>query len=157
MNRTGVGLFVALLVASAAVAAVVVHARTPDLELQVTGFTSEICPQGSPRECRHMANRRHPERPWTLHRRARLRFFVRESDPDATVEIVGPNLTVIRTFHRGPLAADREVAYIWNGRDASGSLVDPRDRYRLRVILPSRDRDMVYPRRIQVLEAGSAR
>jgi hypothetical protein len=157
MNRTGIGFFVALLVASAAVAAVVVHARTPDLELQVTGFTSEICPQGSPRECRDMAARRHPARAWTLHRRARLAFFVRESDPNATAQIVGPNLSVIRTFHRGPLAADREVTYDWNGRDSSGRLVDPHERYRLRVILPSRDRDMVYPRRIQVLEAGAAR
>ena len=38
---------------------------------------------------------------------AHIRFFVRESDPDATVQVVGPNVKVVRTLYRGPLMADR--------------------------------------------------
>jgi hypothetical protein len=155
MNRRATVLFVALGVASAIVAAVVVHARTPDLDLQVTRFASEICPRGTPAACRSEARREHGHRHRVPARRARIGFFVREGDPNATVEIVGPNLRPVRTFYRGPLVADRQVSYAWNGRDASGRLVNPRDRYRLRVILPSRDRDMVYPRRIEVLVPGA--
>lgn len=154
MNRTGAALFVALLVASAVVAAVVVHARTPDLALQVTGFTSEICPQGSRKACERVAGKQHPHARNRIHRRARISFYVRETDAHATVEIVGPDLRPIRTLYVGPLLADRHVSYVWNGRNASGGLVSPRDRYRLRVILPSRDRDMIYPRRISVNEVG---
>jgi hypothetical protein len=85
-------------------------------------------------------------------RKARISFFVREGDPHATVEIVGPDLRRVTTFYKGPLIANRQVSYVWNGRNAAGALVDPRQRYRLRVILPSRHRDMVYPRRIKVKE-----
>jgi hypothetical protein len=155
MNRTGVVLFVALLVATAAVAAVVVHARTPDLELQVTRFGGELCPRGPLAQCRHAAQREHPNSSRPVRRTARLGFFVRESDPNATVEIVGPNLSRIRVLYRGPLAANEPLSYAWNGRDAAGRLVNPRHLYRLRVILPSRDRDMVYPRRIEVLVPGA--
>lgn len=150
MNRTGVALFAALLVASAVVAAVVVHARTPDLELQVTRLTSDICPQLPVKECRRDAKQLHPNR--SAGRRAHISFFVRESDPHATVEIVGRDLSHVKTFYTGPLVGGRQVSYVWNGRDAAGKLVDPRQRYRLRVILPSRGRDMVYPLRIRVLE-----
>ena len=154
MNRTGPALFVTLLIASAVVAAVVVHARTPDLALQVTGFTREICPEGSRKACEHAAARQHPHARNRIHRRARISFFVRESDAHATVEIVGPDLRPIRTLFVGPLLANRQESYVWNGRNATGGLVSPRDRYRLRVILPSRDRDMIYPRRISVNEVG---
>jgi hypothetical protein len=84
-------------------------------------------------------------------RAARLRFFVREGDPDATVEIVGPDLEVIRTLYRGPLVADRPVSFAWNGRTDAGKVANPRHRYRLRVVLPGEDRDMVYPRRITLV------
>ena len=136
MTPPGRVLFVVLLVASVVVAAVVVHARTPDLELQVTRFTYHIDPKG-PRGDRV----------------ARLAFFLRESDPNATVEIVGPDLRPTRTLYTGPVAAYRTLSYTWNGRTDSGALADPRDRYRLRVVLPSRDRDMVYPQRIAIREA----
>jgi len=154
VNRTGPALFVTLLIASAVVAAVVVHARTPDLALQVTGFTREICPEGSRKACEHAVARQHPHARNRTHRRARISFFVRESDAHATVEIVGPDLRPIRTLYVGPLLANRQESYVWNGRNANGGLVSPRDRYRLRVILPSRDRDMIYPRRISVNEVG---
>lgn len=135
MSRLGPALFVALLIATVVAAAIVVHARTPDLELQVTHLTHRISPQGG-----------------GGYRVAHIRFFVRESDPDATVEIVGPNLKLVRTLYRGQLAANEEVAFVWNGRNESGAVPNRDHRYRLRVILPGRDRDMVYPRRIDIVE-----
>ena len=137
MSRPGPVLFVALLVASVLTTAAVLHARTPDLTLQVTHFTTKISPQGQ-----------------GARRVARMRFFVRESDPDATVQIVGPNVKVVRTLYQGPLVADRPVSFAWNGRNAEGALPNPHHRYRLRVILPGSDRDMVYPRRIALRQAA---
>jgi hypothetical protein len=137
VSRAGPLLFVALLVASVVVAAAVLEARSPDLAIQVTRFTKEINPRGNG-----------PDRV------AHIRFFVRESDPDATVEIVGPDLKLIRTLARRPLVANESVSFKWNGRQSSGALADPRDRYRLRVLLPNRDRDMVYPRRISLRPVG---
>lgn len=139
MIRVGAALFAALLVATVVTAAIVVHARTPDLELQVTHLTHKIAPRGG-----------------GAYRVAHIRFFVRESDPDATVQVVGPNVKVVRTLYRGPLKANQPVAFTWNGRNEQGQVPNPNHRYRLRVILPSRDRDMVYPRRIDIVEpAGS--
>jgi hypothetical protein len=137
VSRAGPFLFVALLVASVVVAATVLHARSPDLAIQVTRFTKEIDPTGPGKD-----------------RVAHIRFFVRESDPDATVEIVGPELRLIRTLARRPLVANEPVSFTWNGRTSSGALADPEDRYRLRVLLPNRDRDMVYPRRISLRPVG---
>jgi hypothetical protein len=138
VSRAGPLLFVALLVASVVVAAAVLEARSPDLAIQVTRFTKEINPRGNG-----------PDRV------AHIRFFVRESDPDATVEIVGPDLKLIRTLARQPLVANEPVSVKWNGRTSSGAVADPEDRYRLRVLLPNRDRDMVYPRRISLRPVGS--
>ncbi len=136
MNRAGPALFGALLVASVVVAAVVLQARSPDLAIKVTRLTKEIDPRGPAKD-----------------RVAHIRFFVRESDPDATVEIVGPKLRPVRTLARGPLVANEPVSFRWNGRTSSGALANPEDRYRLRVLLPNRDRDMVYPRRISLRPA----
>jgi hypothetical protein len=135
VNRAGPAFFAALLIATAVTAAIVVHARTPDLELQVTHLTHRISPRGGGE-----------------YRAAHIRFFVREGDPDATVEIVGPNLKLVRTLYRGPLAANERVSFTWDGRTAQGIVPNANHRYRLRVILPSRDRDMVYPRRIDIVE-----
>ena len=137
MSRAGPILFVALLVASVVVAATVLHARSPDLAIQVTRFTKEIHPSGEGKD-----------------RVAHIRFFVRESDPDATVEIVGPDLRPVRTLARRPLVANEPVSFTWDGRTNSGALANLEDRYRLRVVLPNRDRDMVYPRRISVISGG---
>ena len=137
MSRAGPALFVALLVASVVVAATVIHARSPDLAIEVTRLTREIDPTGDAKD-----------------RIAHIRFFVRESDPDATVEIVGPDLRLVRTLARRPLIANEAVSFRWNGRTNAGALADPDDRYRLRVLLPNRDRDMVYPRRISLRPVG---
>ena len=135
MNRVGAALFAALLVATVVTAAIVVHARSPDLELQVTHLTHKISPNGG-----------------GGYGAAHISFFVRESDPNATVQVVGPNVKVVRTLYRGPLKADQAVAFTWNGRNEDGQVPNTNHRYRLRVILPSRDRDMVYPRRIDIVE-----
>jgi hypothetical protein len=137
MSRAGSLLFVALLVSSVVVAAAVLHARSPDLAIQVTRLTKEISPTGKGKD-----------------RVAHIRFFVRESDPDATVEIVGPDLELIRVLARRPLVANEPVSFTWNGRTSTGILADPDDHYRLRVRLPNRDRDMVYPRRISLRPPG---
>ena len=137
MSRTGPVLFVVLLVASALTTGAVLHARTPDLALQVTHFTTEIDPQGPP-----------PKRV------ARMRFFVRESDPDATVQIVGPNVKVVRTLYRGPLVADRPVSFTWNGRNGDGSPAQSPPSIPAQGDPPRPDRDMVYPRRIALRQAA---
>jgi hypothetical protein len=137
VSRAGSALFAALLVASVVVAAAVLQARSPDLAIEVTRFTREIDPGGEGRN-----------------RVAHIRFFVRESDPDATVEIVGRDLKLIRVLSSQPLVANEPVSFTWDGRTSDGALADPEDRYRLRVRLPNRDRDMVYPRRISLRPAG---
>jgi hypothetical protein len=111
--------------------------RTPDLELEVIHLPRKFSPNGNG------------------HRDiARIRFFVRDSDPDATVQVVGPHRQGVRTLYRGPLTANEPVTLTWNGRTATGGLADPQDRYRLRVFLPSQDRDMVYPQQMALVGAG---
>jgi hypothetical protein len=139
VTRLGRSLFVALLIGSIVVAAVVVRARTPNLALEVTRFTSHFSPNGDGR--RDIAH---------------FRFFVRESDPSATVEIVDTQLDVIRTLARGPLEAKQPVSFTWNGRTDSGTPADPNGRYQLMVILPSQDRDMLFPRLIQLHRGGGS-
>jgi hypothetical protein len=134
VKRAGPILFVALLVASVVVAAVVVRARTPKLELEVLHMPLKFSPNANGhRDVAH------------------IRFFVRDSDPDAKVEVVGPNREIVRTLYQGPLTADEPISLTWNGRTATGSLADPVDRYRLRVTLPSQGRDMVFPQQMTLV------
>jgi hypothetical protein len=119
------------------VAGVVVQARTPNLELEVIHLTRKFSPDGDGR-CD----------------KARIRFFVRDSDPDATVQIVGPDREHVRTLYRGLLTADEPARFTWNGRTAAGKLANPQDRYRLRVVLPGQDRDMVFPQQIELVGTG---
>ena len=121
------------------VAGVVVHARTPKLELEVQKLTPRFSPSGA-----------------TKHRTATIEFFIRDSDPHALVQIVGPQRQRIRTLYRGPSAADRTVTYHWNGRTDAGRLASPNEKYRLRVVLPGQDRDMVYPQEIKLVGGGGA-
>jgi hypothetical protein len=118
------------------VAGVVVHARTPKLELEVQHLTRAFSPNG---------HTKHP-------RAARIEFFVRDSDPHAIVLIVGPHRQHIRTLYRGPLTANKDVSYHWNGRNDDGNLASSDEQYRLRVVLPSQDRDMVYPQEIKLID-----
>ena len=120
------------------VAGVVVHARTPKLELEVQQLTPRFSPSGA-----------------TNHRTATVELFVRDSDAHAVVQIVGPQRQRIRTLHRGRLVAYRDVTYHWNGRTDSGKLASPDEKYRLRVVLPDSDRDMVYPQEIKLVGGGA--
>lgn len=132
--RTPVGpaLFALLVIATLAAAVLVVRARDPDLMLEVTELTRGLTPDD---------------------RVARISFFVRESDPDAFVGIVGEDDEPVRTLDPSvSLSEDRTVTYRWDGRTDSGSRVSPESFY-LRVELPSRDREMIWPKRIKVFEA----
>jgi hypothetical protein len=116
------------------VAAVVVHARTPKLELEVVQLpTKPFSPTGDG------------------HRdKAPITFYVRDRDPNAKVQIVGPENHVVRTLYRGPLVAYQSRTFTWNGRTSGGRLVNPNEGYRLRVVLPGQDRDMVYPTQLRL-------
>jgi hypothetical protein len=131
-------LFGLLLAATVVVAGVVVHARTPKLELEVQHLTKRFSPSGGTK---------YP-------RTAKIEFFVRDSDPHAIVQIVGPQRQRIRTLYRGPLLADKDITYHWDGRTDSGSLATANEKYRLRVVLPSQDRDMVYPQEVKLVGGG---
>jgi hypothetical protein len=147
--RASVGgaLFAALLVATLLVAVVVVRARDPDLELEVTELACD------PEPCLHRTARTFSFDP--DEQVARISFFVRESDPEAFVGIVGEDDELVRTLDsEAELEEDEEVVYPWDGRDDTGTLVAP-ESYYLRVELPSRDRDMVWSRRIRVLPTRS--
>jgi hypothetical protein len=131
VRRLGAALFGLLLVATVVVAGVVVHARTPKLELQVVHLPVHFSPNGDGKQDN-----------------ARIEFFVRDTDPHATVQIVGPQRQRIRTLYRGRLTANKVVTFHWNGRSDTGRLASASEPYRLRVVLPSQDRDMVYPQEI---------
>jgi hypothetical protein len=122
------------------VAGVVVHARTPKLELEVQHLTEKFAPAG---------DTKYP-------RTATIEFFVRDTDSHAVVQIVGPQRQRVRTLYRGRLVADKSVTYRWNGRTDAGRLASPDERYRLRVVLPDQDRDMVYPQEIELVGGGGA-
>lgn len=126
----GAALFFCLLAVTLLVGALVVRARTPDLELEVTYLTREVEAGGDP---------------------ARVTFFVRDDEPRATVEIADEDGETVRTLDpSAALVDDREVTYRWDGRGDSGAPV-PRESYFLRVELPSHDREMVWPKRIEVV------
>jgi hypothetical protein len=120
------------------VAGVVVHARTPKLELEVQDLTPRFSPSGG-----------------TRHRTATIEFFVRDTDPHAVVQIVGPQRQRVRTLYRGPLLAGKDITYHWDGRTDAGKLASPDEKYRLRVVLPDQGRDMVYPQEITLVGGGS--
>lgn len=123
-------LLAAVLAAATVAAAVALHARGPQLELRVTRL---------PRGHDHRPVRLSPAHPGVI------RFYIAESDPAADVEIVGPGQRTVRTLASGvPLPAHRRIQYAWDGRTDGGRPAPP-GVYRLRVELPSRDRDMVWP------------
>jgi hypothetical protein len=150
--RVGVGaaLFLALLIATTAVAVLVVRARTPDLVLEVT----KQCPPPAP------ADNCSPEfdpNGEVGSRRLQIVFFVRESDPHALVRIVDSHEDTVKTLDADvALEAHHRVSYVWDGRTDAGSLATP-GRYRLGVDLPGQGRDMIWPRRIFLGESTGAR
>jgi hypothetical protein len=131
-------LFVCLFAAALAAAAIVLASRTSDLVLEVTGdFPHRFSPDRDARD-----------------EVARLTFFVRESDPHAGAFIVGKDRAPIRTLDSDvALEADERVTYVWDGRTDFDEPA-PVGRYRLRVVLPDRDRDMIFPTRIDLIRNG---
>ena len=131
----GAVLFFALLVAGCALAVFVVRSRSPDLVL-------EVCAPNPDKELTFSPEATDGPR------KARLDFFVRESDPAARVAIVDSGEEVVRTLDESvALEAGERVTYDWDGRTDAGPFV--RDgRYRLRVDLPDHDREMVWPKRL---------
>ena len=138
----GAIVFFALLAVTLAVAVLVIRARTPDLVLEVESIT--------PRELVIDGFGTDPSE-------VEIGFFVREPDPRAEVAIVDPHDEVVRTLAAAvPLEAERPVTYRWDGRSDGGALVRP-GRYRLRVTLPERGREMAWPRRIVVSRTDGGR
>jgi hypothetical protein len=135
----GAVLLCVLLVASFITAGAVLRAKTPHLALEVERLST--CPRGTDQS-----------QPACLlftpgagkHRIARIRLFVRYTDSNATVKIVGAGLDPARTLARGVrLVADRPVSYRWNGRTDVGGLAPP-GTYAVRVDLPGTGRDMLW-------------
>jgi hypothetical protein len=126
-------LFAALFVAVMAVAALTLRARSPDLMLEVTRLPQTLSPNGD-----------------GDHDEAVIGFFVRDDEPNATVQIVGRNLRVVRTLDAdADLRENEPVTYVWGGDNEHGGSAPP-GRYRLRVVMPSHDRDVVFPRQFDL-------
>ena len=126
----GTTLFIALFAVTLVVSVLVVRERDPDLVLEVT------------------------EKPFVLRTDDAtprpIRFFVRHSDRDASIEILDEDGDVVRTLARDVELVDgREVTYSWDGRDDRGRIVPP-ESYYLRVELSEADRSMIWPKRIEV-------
>ena len=117
-----------LLAASIVLGLYVYRARTPDLALEVTNFPEEFNERDA----------------------VEVEFFVRYDSAEAKVEIVGRDQVVARTLATAiALESEEVVTCMWDGRDDSGERVEP-GRYRLRVTLPEEDREMVFPKRLDV-------
>jgi hypothetical protein len=132
----GPALLIALLVASLVAGLLVYHARTANLALEVTRIE------------RLLGTGKDADFP------VQLEFFVRYDEPEALVEIVGSGDTPVRTFAAdADLVAEERISCTWDGRDDEGDPVPPGN-YRLHVVLPGQDRDMVFPQRILVRQTG---
>ncbi len=82
---------------------------------------------------------------------ARFSFYVRDSVPSATVELLGADPRHHRTFLRGrPLVAGRVYSFIWTGR-ADGGKRAPAGKYRVRVDMPDLGRNIIYPPPIRLV------
>lgn len=140
-------LFALLIAASVAVTAVVVHAKTPDLMVEIVKLPSSVHnPVTGDRE-------RHGFSPNGDGVRdiARMVMFVRDDEPHATVEIINASDETVRTLAADvPLRADQKRAFRWDGTTDGGGPARAGS-YRVRVVLPDLDREAVDPRRIVLL------
>lgn len=129
-GRGGALALVAVLAAAVAAAVFVYHERTPDLALEVVALDTTA-----------VRGVDEPE----------VTFFVRFDEPDATIQIVGRSERPVRTLARdAELVAGERVACVWDGRRNGGRLAPP-GAYRLRVVLPSEDREMIHPQEVELL------
>jgi hypothetical protein len=131
-GRLGPALLIALLAATLAAGVLVYHERTANLALEVPKL-DRILGTGPRGETR-----------------VEIEFFVRFDEPNATVLIAGLKDAPVRTFGEGvPLADGERIECAWDGIDDDGEPAPPGS-YRLRVVLPEHDRDLVFPQRIKV-------
>ena len=131
-GRLGPALLVALLTAALATGILVYHARTADLALEV------------PKLDRLLGVNDKAKLP------VKIGFFVRFDEPEALVEIVGSGDVTVRTLAAGvELRAAERLRCAWEGLDDEGDPAPPGN-YRLHVVLPEQDRDMIFPRRIRI-------
>jgi hypothetical protein len=114
-------------------AALVLAARGSELVLDVPGLPATFTPNGDGEDD-------------TI----AIELVVRESDPDARVEIVGRKLRRLRTLAEHlEVREDQPLRLVWDGTTDTGARARP-GLYRIRVVLPGSDRDMVFPRRIEL-------
>ena len=87
--------------------------------------------------------------------RARIEWRQRESSDDAVVQIIDTGGRPVRTLlDRGTLEGDdRQQVFLWNGRTDSGELAPP-GLYRVEIVLPDEDRDIVPEQSTIRLRAG---
>lgn len=76
--------------------------------------------------------------------RARIEWRQRESSDDAVVQIIDTGGRPVRTLLDGGALEgdDRQQVFLWNGRTDSGELAPP-GLYRVEIVLPDEDRDIV--------------
>lgn len=76
--------------------------------------------------------------------RARIEWRQRESSDDAVVQIIDTGGRPVGTLLDGGTLAgdDRQQVFLWNGRTDSGELAPP-GLYRVEIVLPDEDRDIV--------------
>jgi hypothetical protein len=76
--------------------------------------------------------------------RARIEWRQRESSDDAVVQIIDTGGRPVRTLVDGGTLEgyDRQQVFLWNGRTDSGELAPP-GLYRVEIVLPDEDRDIV--------------
>lgn len=88
------------------------------------------------------------------HRRIRLKFRTTTSN-DATVEIVKPGGTVVRTLAEDTFLKRYSYrAYHWDGKNDAG-VIAPVGRYRMRVLLHDEGRELTLPEAIHLRAKGS--
>jgi hypothetical protein len=89
--------------------------------------------------------------------RVRIEWRQRETSDDAVVAIIDTGGRPVRTLLDGGTLEgdDSQQVFHWNGRTDSGELA-PRGRYRVEIVLPDEDRDIVPEQSAIRLRAGSA-
>jgi len=89
--------------------------------------------------------------------RARIEWRQRETSDDAHVEIIDTGGRPVRTLLDGGTlqGADTQQVFRWNGRTDPGELAPP-GLYRVEIVLPDEDRDIVPEQSAIRLRAGES-
>jgi hypothetical protein len=130
-------LFIAVVVAALVSLALIQEARQRGEVLDLVEATDSFAPRAS--------------------ERARIEWRQRETGDDALVEIIDTGGRPVRTLlDRGTLEGDdSQQVFHWNGRTDSGALAPP-GLYRVEIVLPDADRDIVPEQSAIRLRAGES-